>query len=106
MKKNRIGLVFAAILFLAAAPLLAGVFYRINGIIDVVDGNIVLTTDDCRVFTLDISPGTARQYDGQMVQIDAVSKDATTVEKIRVKKIRPFDKKIEIKDPQPYKNFQ
>lgn len=91
---------------LVSVQLFASVFYRINGIIDIRDDLAVFTTEDCRVFTLDIPLKEARKFDGQTVQIDATGKDSTDLRTIKVKKIRPFEKRIEIKDPLPYKNFQ
>ncbi len=106
MIKKILGPVLLTFMLLASVQVFAGAFYRITGMIDIVDGNVVLTTDDCRVFTLKISQNDAKKYNGQIVQIDAVAKDATTVGNISVKAIRPLDKRIEIKDPKPYKNYQ
>ncbi|MGM0599290.1 MAG: DUF4105 domain-containing protein [Candidatus Rifleibacteriota bacterium] len=84
----------------------AGVFYRVNGIIDIQENFVVLTTDDCRVFQLDMSRSKAAQFDGKIVQVDAVAKDSTKLRKLKVKKIRPFKKRILIKDNRDYKNHQ
>lgn len=106
MKRNNFRLALVAILVLAASQMFAGVFYRVNGMIDIIGEKVVFTTDDCRVFTLKISAGEAKKYNGQIVQIDCVSADATTVSNVEVKAVRPFDQRIEVKDPKPYKNYQ
>lgn len=89
-----------------ALPSFAGVFYRVNGIIDIQENLVIFTTDDCRVFQLDMSKAKAKKYAGDIVQIDAVAQDSTKVRKLKVKKIRPFKKRILIKSDQEYKNHQ
>ncbi len=84
----------------------AGVFYRVNGVIDIRENTVVFTTEDARVYQLEISKSEAEKFDGKPVQIDAVSKDATRVNILKVKTVRPFDSKITIQDPKPFKNSQ
>lgn len=106
MRNRFLQLMLVLLLVVTSVPVLAGSFYRINGMLDVRDGTIVFSTEDCRVFALDMSLNEARRFDGQLVQIDAVAKDSTELKTLEVKKVRPYDKRIEVKDPQPYKNFQ
>lgn len=94
------------LLLTVSSQLLAGSLYRINGIIDLLPESIVFTTEDCRVFKLDMSRKTAARHNGKTVQIDAMAKDSVSLDTLKVKKIRPFSKRIIIKDPKPYKNYQ
>lgn len=105
--KNRFlqTLLIVALLFVSTQAW-AGSFYRLTGMLDVHTDAVVLTTDDCRVFTLDMSRGDAKKYDGQLVQIDGVAKDSVQLSMLKVKTVRPFEKRIEVKDPLPYKSFQ
>lgn len=91
---------------LLCSQVFAGVLYRVNGVIDIRENSVIFTTEDARIYQLEMSKNEAKKYDGQPVQIDAVSKDATKVTILKVKKVRPFEKKITIKDPKPYKNSQ
>ncbi len=106
MNKRILQALLAVVLAVAAVPAWAGSFYRLNGMLDVRDDTVVFTTDDCRVFTLEISAGEAKKYDGQLVQIDGVAKDSIQLAKLSVKALRPFENRIEVKDPLPYKNYQ
>jgi hypothetical protein len=53
-----------------------------------------------------MSENEAKKHAGKTVQIDAVGEDATRVNVLKVKKIRPFNKRIYIKNPKAYKNSQ
>jgi hypothetical protein len=106
MRVRHLQVVLVVLLALASAQAWAGSFYRLNGMLDVRDGQVVLTTDDCRVFTLKMSQGEAQKYDGKLVQIDGVAKDSVQLAALTVKAVRPFEKRIEIENPQPFKNFQ
>ncbi len=106
MRTRYLQVLLFVVLILASAQAWAGSFYRINGMLDIRDRQVILTTDDCRVFVLNMSQNEASKYDGQLVQIDGVAKDSVQLATLDVKTVRPFDKRIEIKDPQAYKNFQ
>ncbi len=106
MKNRYFQALLVAVLLFVSAQAWAGSFYRIIGMLDVRDEQVMLSTDDCRVFTLDMSLSEARRYDGQLVQIDGVAKDSVQLAELDVKAVRPYEKRIEVKDPQPYKNFQ
>jgi len=99
-------LLLIMILVFASTQAMAGSFYRLNGMLDIRDGAVVLTTDDCRVFTLDVSLKEARKYDGKLVQVDGVAKDAVQLAKLAVKQLRPSEKSIVVENPLPYKNYQ
>lgn len=101
---KKLSLVF--LMLLLCSQVNAGVFYRVNGVIDIRENTVVFTTEDARVYQLEMSKSDAQKYDGQSVQIDAVSKDATRVGTLKVKTVRPYDKQVTIKDPKPYKNYQ
>lgn len=87
-------------------PLCAGVAYRLNGVLDVREGAVILTTDDARVYQLEIGKADAAKYDGKAVEIDAVGKDATRVGVLKVSKIKAFEKNAAVKDVKPFKNAQ
>ena len=105
MNKRILQALLAVVLAVVAVPAWAGSFYRLNGMLDVRDDAVVspLTTAG---FSLEISAGEAKKYDGQLVQIDGVAKDAIQLTKLSVKAVRPFEKRIEIKDPLPGKGYQ
>ncbi len=106
MRAGYLRMLLMVVLILASSQAWAGSFYRVNGMLDIRDRQVVLTTDDCRVFNLDMSLNEARKFDGKLVQIDGVAKDSVQLATLAVKTVRPFENRIEVKDPQPYKNYQ
>ncbi len=89
-----------------AAVSFAGVLYRIDGIMTIKDDRVYFQASNASTYLLDVKLSTARKYEGQTVQIDAVGKDATQVSTLKVKKIRPIEKKIEAKGEGDFKAYQ
>lgn len=106
MKKTNL-LVIAVFLFcFIAAASFAGVLYRIDGIMTVKEDKVYFQASNASTYLLDVKLSTAKKYEGQTVQIDAVGKDATSVYCLKVKKIRTIEKKIEAKGEGDYKAYQ
>lgn len=105
MNKNILRIMVLAFVCFAAVSF-AGVLYRIDGIMTINDGKVYFQAANASIYLLEVKLSTAKKYEGQTVQIDAIGKDATTVSTLKVKNIRPFAKKIEAKGEGNFKAYQ
>lgn len=105
MNKNNLKLIVLVFVCFAAVSF-AGTLYRIDGIISINEGKVYFQASNASTYLLDVKLRTAKKYEGQTVQIDAVGKDATSVSTLKVRKIRPIEKKIEAKGEGDFKAYQ
>ncbi len=76
-------------------PLLAHAKYRLNGIIDIQkNGEITFNSEDGRLYDLKVSKRKANKFDGQLVQIDGYAEDGMNLHKLKVTRIRNYNKRI------------
>ncbi len=106
MKTIKTRIILSVLFICIAVASFAGVLYRIDGIMTIKGDKVYFQASNSSTYLLDISMSKAKQYEGQTVQIDAVGKDATQVYCLKVKKIRPIEKKIQGKGEGDFKAYQ
>jgi hypothetical protein len=82
------------LVLLFATSSIAGVFYRIEGILSVNKKNVTVHTEKGRVFQLKMSLKKAQKFNNKTVQIDGIAEDAARTSVLKVKKIRNIADKI------------
>jgi len=66
----------------------AGVFYRVDGVLQTTDGITTLLTDAGRIFQLEIDKAAAKTNEGAFVRIEGYAPEGNQVEKLSVKTVR------------------
>ncbi len=88
-------LLLILLLTFCSSSVFAGVLYRLEGVISVHGKDIVFHTKDQRVYSLKMSQSTAKKFDGDAVQIEAIAEDAVRLNQLKVKKVVPVEDGIE-----------
>lgn len=105
MNRNNLKIIVLVFVCFAAVSF-AGVLYRIDGIMTINENKVYFQASNASTYLLDVKLSTAKKYEGQTVQIDATGIDATNVSTLKVKKIRPIEKKIEADGEGDFKTYQ
>lgn len=66
------------------------VSYRLDGMLNIREGRIILNTSDGRLFTLQMDPALARAYDGAIVAVEGRVMQADDRDVLRVEAISPY----------------
>ncbi|NLI79455.1 MAG: DUF4105 domain-containing protein [Candidatus Riflebacteria bacterium] len=83
---KRVFILLALVLLLT--PVWAGVFYRVDGVVTVHPEAVTLSTEDGRLFRLDLAGDAARTWDGKLVRVEGYVAQADELENLAVKSIK------------------